>query len=149
MTIMPNYVPRGYKTLNVILSVRNAQKALEFYNSAFGAETVMQLQDASGRIVHAEMKMDDTVIMLTENADLPDEVQLSPITLQLYVGDVEGTFEDAIRAGAEIISPIKKEFYGDRAGKIKDPFGLSWVLSTHMEDLTPVELEKRFHNTYS
>lgn len=145
MSITPNYVPRSYKTLNVLLTVPNAQKAIEFYNSAFGAEVVMELRDDDQNIVHAEIRIEDTVIMIHQGSSINDS---SSVTLQLYVGDVEGVVEEAVSAGAEVISPITEKFYGDRAGKLKDPFGLTWIISTHVEDLSPMELEERFHQRY-
>lgn len=143
MSITPNYVPRGYKTVNVFLLVKHAEKAIEFYNSAFGADVEMVLKDPDGKIVHAELKIADTTIMLAEDPD--SSPKSSNVVLQMYVGDVEGIFEDAVNAGAEVIHPIKHEFYGDRVGKIRDPFGHEWLIATHMEDLTASEIQARFN----
>ena len=149
----PNYVPSQYKTINIFLFVKNADRALEFYNRAFGADEVMCLRDPNtNKIVHAEMKIDDTIIFLAEENP---ESGLSPETLggvssvlQIYTGDVEGFFEEALKAGAETIHPIKKEFYGDRCGRLKDPFGYHWIISTHMENVTIHEMMDRFHALY-
>jgi PhnB protein len=153
MTVMPNYVPREYKTVNIMLVVKDAKKALQFYNSAFGAEITMKLEDPDGVVVHAEMRIEDTVIMLAEE---DPRYNMSPLSLggsgvivQLYTGDAEGMFETAINAGAEEIFPIKKQFYGDRAGRVRDPFGHLWIISTHVEDVAPKEMQKRFNDLYS
>lgn len=153
MSVMPNYVPREYKTVNVMLIVKDADKALRFYNSAFEAEVVMELKDANGFVVHAEIRIDDTIIMLAqENPEYnlsPESAGSTGVVIQLYTGDVEYLFNAAIRAGAEEIFPIKEQFYGDRAGRVKDPFGHHWIIATHVEDVTPKELQRRFHELYS
>lgn len=145
---IPNFVPHHLKTVNLILSVRDVPHALEFYNRAFNAIEVMRLIDSSGKVLHAEMKINDTVIML-EEAD--ESINQSPsllggtsVVIQLYVGDVEGFVEEAIKAGCEEIYPIKEQHYGDRAGRLKDPFGHQWIIATHVEDMTPKEIQKRF-----
>ncbi len=143
MSVTPNYVPHEYKTINVILVVKDAHKALKFYNNAFGAEITMQLEDPSGKIIHAEMKIDDTIIMLAEGEASGD----SGIILQIYTGDAEGLFESAVMAGATEVSAIEEQFYGDRAGRVKDPFGHQWIIATHMEDVTSREVQKRFTNS--
>jgi PhnB protein len=152
MSITPNYVPRQYKTISIQLVVKDAHKALAFYNSAFGAETIMLLEDPHGKVVHAEMQIEDIVLMLSEEDPY---INQSPATLggtgvviQLYTGSAEGVFEAAIRAGAEEIFPIKEQFYGDRAGRVKDPFGHHWIIATHIEDVPPKELQKRFNELY-
>ena len=144
MSVTPNYVPREYKTINVMLVVKDAHKALKFYNNAFGAEITMQLEDPSGKIIHAEMKIDDTVIMLTEGEASGD----SGIILQIQTGDAEALFESAVMAGATEVFPIEEQFYGDRAGRVKDPFGHQWIIATHIEDVSSRELQKRFNELY-
>ena len=146
LSITPNYVPREYKTLNVMLVVHDAHRALKFYNNAFGAEITMKLEDPSGVIVHAEMRIEDTIFMIVQDTQIPKRD--NGIILQLYTGDVEGMFESAIEAGAEEVYPIKEQFYGDRAGRIKDPFGHQWIIATHMEDVSSRELQKRFNELY-
>lgn len=152
MSLIPNYVPSGYKTVNVMLTVKNAEKALEFYNRAFGAEVIQKLVDPQGVVVHAEMKIADTVIMLAEEDprynQSPESLGGSSVIIQLYTEDVEGLYEDAVKAGAKEIFPIKVQFYGDRAGRVQDPFGHQWILATHMETLSPTELQHRFHELY-
>jgi len=146
MSVLPNYVPRAYNTITINLIVPDADRAIKFYNSAFDAELLMKLEDPVGRVLHAEIKIDGTILMLSEGEVTGGE---NPVILQLYTGDVEGLWEQAISAGAQEVSPIKVEFYGDRAGKLKDPFGFYWRLATHMEDVPPRELQKRFHEIFS
>ena len=145
MSVTPNYVPREYKTINVMLVVKDAHKALKFYNNAFGAEVTMKLESPEGRVIHAEMKIDDTIIMLVEGESSGD----SGIILQVYTGDAEALFESAILAGASEVYPIEEQFYGDRAGRVKDPFGFQWIIATHIEDVTSKELQKRFNELFS
>lgn len=145
MSIMPNYVPRNFKTINIFLTVNDGEKALKFYNEAFGAEVLEKLVDPEGVIQYAEIKIDDTIIMLYE-----DRKFTAPkgVTLQLYTGDVEGLFDSVVMFGGTVISPIKVQFYGDRVGKIRDPFGYEWLLATHVEDVSASELKKRFNDLY-
>lgn len=145
MSIVPNYVPRDSKTINIFLTVNDGEKALRFYNEAFGAEITQKLVDPNGIIQYAEFKIDDTIIMLYEDKSFSDPRGL---TLQIYTGDVEGLYESAIKAGAESISEIEMQFYGDRAGKIADPFGYEWLLATRVETISPNELKARFNNLY-
>lgn len=154
MSVTPNYVPREYKTINMSLIVKDAEKAFRFYNSAFRAELTMKLVDPSGKLVHAEMRIDDVIIFISE--EMPEIGNLSPATtgstgavFQIYTGDAEGMFEAAILAGAEEVYPIKEQFYGDRTGRVKDPFGHHWIIATHVEDVPPKELYRRFNELYN
>jgi PhnB protein len=153
MSLMPNYVPREYKTVNVMLIVKDVNKALSFYNNAFGAEIIMKLETPEGAIKHAEMKIDDTIIMLGEEDPRynlsPESLGGTGVVIHLYTGDAEGLFETATKAGAEEIFPIKEQFYGDRAGRVKDPFGHQWIIATHMEDVAAKEMQRRFNEIYS
>jgi PhnB protein len=151
LSSIPNYVPSGHKTINITLTVKNAEKALEFYNRAFGADTIMVLKGPDGVVGHAEFKIDDTIIMLTEegpNGDSPLKLHGTPVTIQIYTPDCEGFFEEAVKAGAKVLLPIRKQFYGDRAGLLEDPFGHRWIIATHMEDLTARELQNRFNELF-
>ena len=151
MSVTPNFVPREYKTVTVSLVVKDIDRALKFYNAAFEAEIVSRLVDPTGKVVHAEIRKDDTIIMLSPETDYqlsPESTGSGGVVLQLYTGDVEGLFESAVSAGAEVVFPIKEQFYGDRAGRVKDPFGYQWILATHVEDLSPQEISQRFHELY-
>lgn len=151
MSVTPNYVPREFKTINVFLFVKNAHEALKFYNSAFDAEIVNKFESSDGFIVHAQIKIDDTILFV---AEATDKLAINPeansgVVIQIYTGDAEGMFENAINAGAVEVRPIEKQFYGDRSGIVKDPFGHMWVISTHVEDVPPNELKRRFDQLYS
>lgn len=140
---IPNYIPSGFKTINVILVLKDALKAIEFYNRAFGAEEVLRLRDASGRVLHSELKIGDTILMLGETGEAHPP---AGVVIQLYVGDVEAFVEEAVKAGCELIYPIEQQFYGDRAGRIKDPFGYQWIIATHTEDVSASQMQKRFND---
>jgi PhnB protein len=146
MSLIPNYVPSGYKTLNVILRVRDVDRAIQFYNSALGADVLMELKDAEGRVTHAEIKITDTIIELVSSSA---EAHNPNFVLKLYTGDVEGVFEDAVGAGAKILEGVKVEYNGDREGRLLDPFGVEWILATHEENLTVNEIKHRFQEKYS
>jgi PhnB protein len=153
VSVTPNYVPRTYKTINPLLVVKDARRALRFYNNAFGAETLMELVEPSGRVAHAEMRIEDTVLLLAEE---DPRYQLSPestggagVILQIYTGDVEGLFEAAVMAGAREVFPVREQFYGDRSGRVIDPFGHQWIIATHTEDVPPNEVKRRFDQLYS
>lgn len=154
MSITPNYVPREYQTISISLIVKDAEKAIRFYNSAFRAEVMMKLVDPTGKFIHGEMKIDDITLFISE--ENPEVGNLSPestgstgAVFQIYTGDAEGMFEAAISAGATEVYPIKEQFYGDRAGRVKDPFGHHWIIATHIEDVPPKELYRRFNELYT
>jgi PhnB protein len=153
METIPNYVPGQFKTVNVMLYVKNAAKAIEFYNRAFGAEEVFRLTDPDGVIVHSEIKIEESIIMIaeenTEYGASPETLGGVTSVIQVYTGDVEAFFEDALKAGAMTVFPIKVQFYGDRSGRLRDPFGHHWIISTHMENVTAAEMVNRFHALYS
>ncbi len=154
MSVTPNYVPREYKTINFTLIVKDADKAMRFYNSAFRAEVVMKMVDPSGKMIHAELRIDDTIIFLSEENNeaqnfCPSSVGSTGVVLQIYTGDAEGMFEAALSAGATEVYPIKEQFYGDRSGRVKDPFGHQWIIATHIEDVPPKEMQRRFNELYS
>jgi PhnB protein len=128
MSVTPNYVPRDFKTINVLLTVREGEKALRFYNSAFGAEITEKHVDPEGIIQYAEIKIEDTTLMLSENKNFEGA---RGVTLQIYTGDAEALIESAISAGATLVSPVHEMFFGDRAGRVMDPFGYEWIITTH------------------
>jgi PhnB protein len=145
MDLIPDFVPSGYKTVNVFLQVNDAEKALRFYNRVFSADILTELRNPEGRIVYAEFKVFDTIIMLTEDKNAhPDGV-----IIRLYAGDAEGVFDACVDQGCEVISPMQEQFNGDKAGRVKDPFGHQWIIARHLEDLSASELQKRFNQLYS
>ena len=141
-------IPEDYHSINPYLVVRNAEKAIEFYKKAFSAEEHFRMHGPDGKtIMHAELKIGDSVFMLTEESpDMkslsPESIGGSPISLYVYVKDVDGVFNQAVSEGATVIHPVKDQFYGDRSGYLKDPFGHLWSIATHKKDLTPDELRK-------
>ncbi len=144
-------VPDGYRTATPYLCIQGASEALAFYRKAFGAEELVLMAMPDGKIGHAEIQIGDSRIMLADEfPNMPDAVTQSPKTLGgtsfglcLYVPDVDAAFLRAVQSGAVVLRPIKNQFYGDRSGVVADPFGHIWTLSTHVEDVSPEDMEKR------
>lgn len=148
MDLIPNWVPNGYKTVTPMLVVKDAEKALRFYNSVFGAETTMMLKSPEGALLHGEFRIFDSSFMITEDTSHnPDPLKAggTSVIIHLYAGDAEEIFEAAEREGAKIIFPLEEQFYGDKAGRFEDPFGHQWIISRRLEDLTPEMIQKKFH----
>jgi PhnB protein len=131
------------------LCVKGAASAIEFYQKAFGAEEVMRLAEPDGRIGHAEIRIGDARIMLAD--EYPEQGILSPLSLggagvsiSLEVENVDALTAQAVAAGAKLTRPVSDEFYGDRAGKLEDPFGHVWHVSTRIEDVSPEEMQRRY-----
>lgn len=146
-------IPDGYSSVTPYLVVEGADKAIDFYRKAFGAEEVYRL-DHEGKVAHAELKIGNSMIMLSE--PMPDSVYRdpksiggSPVGLMIYVEDVDKVYKRAIAAGASEIRPVENQFYGDRSGNLQDPFGHLWSISTHVEDVSPEEINRRFAEEYS
>jgi PhnB protein len=138
--------PTGYHTITAYLIIRDAISALEFYREAFGAIEVMRLMGADGRIVHAELTLGDSRIMLAEENDTfrsPHAFSGTTVSLLMYVPNVDAAFDRAIAAGIKILRPVADQFYGDRSGTLEDPFGHVWTLATHKEDVAPEEMQRR------
>lgn len=140
--------PEGYHSVTAYLTVRDCAKAIAFYQAAFGAELLLQLDMPSGAIGHAEIKVGDSPIMLAdEDPDFgnqsPDSLGGSPVSMMIYVDDVDAEFAKALAAGASEVRAVEDQFYGDRSGTLKDPFGHTWTLATHIEDLSQEEIEQR------
>jgi PhnB protein len=141
-------IPAGYHAVTPYLSIRGAAQAIEFYKKAFGAAEVMRMPGPEGKLGHAEIRIGDSRIMLSD--EYPQMAFMGPQTrggstvhIHLYVRDVDATTERAVAAGAKLIRPIEDKFYGDRTGSIEDPFGHVWHLATHKEDLSMAELRRR------
>lgn len=140
-------IPSGYTTVTPYLIVRGVSEAISFYEKAFGAVEVRRME-AGGKIMHAEIKIGNAHIMLAD--EFPEHGFNSPLTLggspafiHLYVDDADLSFEKAIDVGAEVVMSVTDQFFGDRHGLIKDPFGYTWTIATHIEDVSEVELERR------
>ena len=141
-------VPEGYHTVTPYLVFDGAGGAIEFYKRALGASEVLRLDDPSGRIHHAEIKIGDSCIMLAdEHPELqalsPKTIGGSPVSLHVYVEDVDAAVDRAVKAGAKLVRPVADQFYGDRTGGVEDPFGYRWFIATHKEDLTIDEIRRR------
>ncbi len=153
MTEHVNSIPEGFHTATPMLAIRDAAQAIEFYQSAFGAIEIMRLIDPTGAIAHAEIQIGDSIIMIAEeNPDFnasPQTLGGSPVILSLYVEDVDRLVKRAIDAGAQVIYPVADQFYGDRSGRIVDPFGHLWIVSTHIEDVPLEEMKRRFDIMFS
>ncbi len=141
-------IPDGYQAATPLLAVQDATRALEFYKQAFGATEVMRLTETSGKIAHAEILLGEARIMIADehpqyNAS-PQSLGGSTVTINLYVEDVDARVSQAVAAGAKLLDPVQDQFYGDRSGRLADPFGHLWILATHREDVPPEEMQKRF-----
>ena len=147
MAVKP--IPEGFNTVSAYLVVRDVEQALEFYQKAFGAERCMLMKSPDGKsVMHAEMRIGSSMVMLSqENLQWGQKsVETfggSPVALHLYVEDVDKAFQRAQAAGCQEIAPLMDAFWGDRYGKLQDPFGLQWGLATHKEDVNEAECAKR------
>jgi PhnB protein len=144
----PSPVPEGYRTIQPYLIVDGAAKAIAFYKAAFGAKERMRLPAPGGRIGHAELEFGDCVIMLADEAPqwdayAPAKYGGSPISITVYVPDVDAVVKKAVKAGGKLTREVKDQFYGDRSGGIDDPFGHHWHIATHIEDVPPKEMKRR------
>ncbi|MFD7834683.1 VOC family protein [Streptomyces sp. NPDC059761] len=143
-----NPIPEGYPRVTPYLCADGAAAAIDFYVSVLGATERMRMPAPGGRIGHAELQLGNSVIMLAdEYPDIdfrsPKAIGGTPVTLHVYVDDVDAVFAKALSLGATERSPVKNEFYGDRTGQFEDPFGHRWNVSTHVEDVSPEEMERR------
>jgi len=141
-------VPEGTHTITPHLSVREAAKAIEFYKKAFGAEVKGVHYAPDGKVMHAMLKIGDSNLMMADEfpgmgTPAPQTLGGSPVVLNLYVENVDALFNQAVAAGAQVTMPLQNQFWGDRYGQIKDPFGHSWALGQHIEDVAPEEMERR------
>jgi len=141
-------IPDGYPQVIPYLSVDGAGAAIEFYSAVFGATERVRMPMPDGRVGHAELQIGDSVVMLADESpemDVrgPKSVGGTPVTLSVYVEDVDDVFDKAIGAGASVLRPVDNQFYGDRSGQFEDPFGHRWSVATHVEDVTPEEMQRR------
>ncbi|MES2217179.1 MAG: VOC family protein [Pseudomonadota bacterium] len=148
MTSKVNPIPAGYTTVTPYLVMQNAAEALEFYKKAFNAVENFRMPMPNGNIGHAELKIGNSMVMMADECPEmsfygPKKFGGSPVSLHLYVDNVDEWFKRAITAGGKEIKPVADQFYGDRMGMLQDPFGHMWTLSTHVEDLTMEEITKR------
>ena len=142
------YIPEGYNAVTPCLIIKGAAQAIEYYKKVFGATVAVRMDGPDGRIGHAELKIGNSHIMLAdEHPEMghrsPLSVGDSPVSMLVYVEDVDAAVERAVAAGAKILKPVKDQFYGDRSGFIQDPFGHLWGVATHIEDVTPEQMKER------
>jgi uncharacterized glyoxalase superfamily protein PhnB len=145
MSVKP--IPEGYHTLTPFLTVRNAERAIEFYKQAFGAQERSVAKGPDGKVMHAEVKIGDSVIMLSDEFPefgslSPQSVGGSPMGLHIYIENVDAAFDRAVKAGAQVEMPVSDQFWGDRYGKLKDPFGHKWSIATHVKDMSADEMKR-------
>ena len=143
-----NPVPEGYHTATPYLTVRGAATAIDFYKRALGATELFRMPGPDGKIMHAEIVIGDSRVMLADESDrsetkAPDTLKGSSASIFLYVDNVDLSFKRAVDAGAKVNQPLQNMFWGDRFGKVTDPFGHKWMLASHVEDVAPEELEER------
>jgi PhnB protein len=139
-------IPAGYHTATPYLVVKDAARAIEYYKQAFGANEAFRMNTPDGKIAHAEIKIGDSIIMLSSEMGpnrSPQTLGGSAAGIFLYVEDVDSVFNQAVGAGAKADMPPTNMFWGDRFGKLTDPFGHLWSLATHIEDVAPEEMERR------
>ena len=154
---MPNPespVQPGYRSLTPNLVCRNAAKAIEFYKAMFGAIETMRMPGPGGSVMHAELRIGDSVFFVSDTMSklppaLPEAGQSNPSYLHVNVSDVDDVFQRALAAGARTDMPVQDMFWGDRYGKITDPFGQQWGIATHKEDVAPEEMQRRMKELFS
>jgi uncharacterized glyoxalase superfamily protein PhnB len=148
-------IPEGYQTLTPMLTVRNADQAIAFYKRAFGAEERFRMPMPDGKgIAHAELGFGSSIFMLSDEMPehgcrSPQALEGTPVSFYVYVNDVDAAFKRAVEAGGKVKMAVENMFWGDRSGTIADPFGHLWTLATHVEDLTPEEIEKRGREAFA
>jgi PhnB protein len=146
---MAKPIPEGYHAVTPYLIVKDAARVIDFYKRGLGAQELMRMPGPGGRIMHAELKLGDSIVMLGEEPPdkpafrAPQSAGLQTASLYLYVPDVDTAFKRAVEAGAKAVSPVADMFWGDRIAQIEDPSGHQWTLATHKEDLSPDEIRKR------
>jgi PhnB protein len=143
-----NPIPTGYHTATPYLTLSDCASAIDFYKKAFGAQEIMRMEGPAGKIGHAEIKIGDSPIMLADEMPggghrAPKSLGGTTVGVFLYVTDVDSSYKKAVDAGAKADMPPADMFWGDRFGKLTDPFGHSWLLATHKEDVAPEEMHKR------
>jgi PhnB protein len=141
-------IPEGHHTVEPYLAIKNAVSALEFYKKAFGAKETYRLILPDGRLGHAEIRLGDSLVMLADEfpefgGKAPESLGGSPVSIHLYVEDVDAFVKRAVAEGARLLKPVADQFSGDRSGQLEDPYGHLWWVATHKEDVAPEEIQKR------
>jgi PhnB protein len=140
-------IPEGQHSITPSITCKDAAKAIDFYKNVFGATEIMRMPGPGGIIMHAELRIGDSAIFLNDEipgmAAAPSGSSINPVYLFLYTEDVDSVFNRAIAAGSKPTMPVANMFWGDRYGKFNDPFGHSWGVATHVEDVAPEEMQRR------
>jgi PhnB protein len=141
-------VPKGYSNITPYLIIEGASKAIEFYKDVFGAKQMMRMDQPNGKVGHAELKIGDAKFMVSDECPEmdsrgPGAYNGSPVTMYLYLKNVDHVVDHAVSLGAELLKPVQDMFYGDRCGALRDPFGHVWCVATHIEDVSPAVLKRR------
>lgn len=147
-------IPKDYHSITPVLIVKNGDEAIEFYKKGFGVQERGRMKGPDGRVAHAELKLGDSVFMLSDeypkmDCHSPKTIGGSPVSMYVYVDDVDSFFDKAISAGAKVLDPIKDQFWGDRHGRLEDPFGHLWSIATHKKDLSEDEMKKAAEAAFS
>jgi uncharacterized glyoxalase superfamily protein PhnB len=145
-------IPSGFHTLTPHLIVNGASDAIAFYQKAFNAEEVSRMAGPGKKLMHAVIRVGDSLFMLADESPQwdtrgPQAIGGSPITVHMYVEDADAVFHQAVEAGAKVLSPLEDQFWGDRYGKLQDPFGHTWAIATRKEDLSPSDILARAPTT--
>ena len=141
-----SHIPKGMSALTPMLALRNCDKAIEWYKKVLNATELNRITDG-GKVAHADLQISDCILMVAEEHPdynkSPDQLNGTSIILNLYVPDVDETVNLALAEGATLIFPVKDQFYGDRAGRIRDPFGHMWIISKHIRNVSPAEMQEQ------
>jgi PhnB protein len=145
-TVKP--IPDGYQSVIPYLIIEDASSAIDWYTKSLGAKEMVRMGGPGGKVGHAELQFGDSVVMLADEfPDMgiksPKTIGGSPVNICVYLEDVDATFAAAVKGGATVLQPVEDKFYGDRSGQFEDPFGHIWSLMTHVEDVSPEEMERR------
>ena len=145
-----SYIPKDYNTITAYLVIKGAAQAIEYYKKVFGAAELFRMNGPDGKVGHAELKIGNSHIMLAdENPSMgqghtsASTIGASPVSLYVYLPDVDQVFKRATTEGAKVLKPVEDQFYGDRSGFFQDPFGHLWGVATHVEDVSPKDMEER------
>jgi len=138
-------VPEGYRTVTPHLTIRGAAEAIEFYKKAFGAREIRRSPGPDGKVMHAEIQIGDSRILLNDEfpemgAFSPSSLKGTPVTMHVFVEDCDAVFDKAVKAGATVAMPLADQFWGDRYGLLVDPFGHRWSIASHLKDMTPEQM---------
>ena len=141
-------IPEGYHTVTPYLAVDDATEAIEYYTKAFGAKERVRMETPDGKVGHAELEIGDSLVMLSDpfpqaSTKPPNELGGTSVSVFMYVEDVDAVVKQAVDAGATVTMEVADQFWGDRFGSVKDPFGHLWSIATHVEDVPPEEMAER------